>query len=79
MSKTYRKSGGGSQCSDSGYHYKTPRYKAGSRGKTHQIVARGVKHSQPDMQRFGQAIVRSALLAAQLEIEAKQHDEVSHD
>jgi hypothetical protein len=64
MSKTYRKADSGQLTGDGGRHYATPRYRDGSRGKPHRVVARGVPLADPDLERFGQAVVRAVLFEA---------------
>jgi hypothetical protein len=74
MSRTYRNKPDGSVGGDGNYRYQIPRYKVGSRKKTHHIVASGVRHENPDIQRFGEVVVRSALIEARLEAEARGQD-----
>ena len=71
MSRTYRKKADGTVGSDGSYRYQTPRYQVGSRGKKHHIVAQGVRRAKPDVRRFGEVIVRSALIEANLETAAR--------
>ena len=65
MSKTYRTSSSGGLTGDGGRHYAIPRYRPGSRRKPHRLVARAIRRDQPDLERFGEAVVRAALSQAE--------------
>jgi hypothetical protein len=46
--------------------YSHPRYRSGSRAKTHQIAARPVRRNPPDLAAFGHAIIRAAMNQASI-------------
>lgn len=70
MGKTYRKNKDGEMVSDGGRHTPKPRYRAGSRTKKRTITAVGVRREDPDLEMFGRAALRAALLEAEREAAA---------
>jgi hypothetical protein len=61
MSRTYRRGTDGQTTADGGRYQAKPRYRPGSRRKQHQITANPIRRQPPDLEQFGQAIVRAAL------------------
>jgi hypothetical protein len=75
MSKTYRTNNSGRLTGDSGRHYAARRYRPGSRRKPHRVVARAVRREEPDLRRFGEAVLRAAMFESTV---AKTADRQKH-
>jgi hypothetical protein len=71
MSKTTRNGGDGTIRTDGGRHYSRPRYRPGSRQRQRQLSTRPVRRRDPDLGRFGRAVVEAALAQAEAETAAR--------
>lgn len=72
MAKTYRNNADGTVRSDGGRTFASPRYRPGSRRKPRRIIVTAVRRAEPDLERFGRAIIEAAIAQAALEAAAKE-------